>query len=209
MTPVVVTMSKRSTKLSNDISISTRGQRGITAIETSIVLIAFVIVGSVFAFTVLNTGLISSEKGKETVNAGVEEASASLALRGGVIAAGNAGKTGIDTIKFYLTPAAQSAGSVDFSTSRTVVTYLDSNDSLNCTAGGTGSCSWTANWVIGSGDQIDPGERVEMTITLKGMTPPLLGKNTEFTIQVRPSKGAVVVINRTIPGQVKAVMDLY
>ena len=193
----------------HDISILARGQRGITAIETSIVLIAFVIVASVFGFTALNTGMLSSEKSRETVQEGLEETSASLALRGGVIATGNAGKTGIDTIKFYLTPAAQSAGPVDFSTTRTVVTYLDSNNSLNCTAGGTGSCSWAANWVIGSGDQIDPGERVEMTITLTSTTPPLLGKNTEFTIQVRPSKGAVVVINRTIPGEVKAIMDLY
>ena len=192
----------------HDISILAGGQRGITAIETSIVLIAFVIVASVFGFTALKTGMLSSEKSRETVQEGLEETSASLALRGGVIAAGNSGKTGIDTIKFYLTPAAQSAAPVDLSGTSTVVTYLDSNNSLNCTAGGTGSCSWTANWVIGSGDQIDPGERVEMTITLSSMTP-LLGKNTEFTIQVRPSKGAVVVVNRTIPGQVKAIMDLY
>jgi flagellin-like protein len=39
-------------------------QRGITGLETAIVLIAFVVVASVFAFAVLNTGLLSSEKSK-------------------------------------------------------------------------------------------------------------------------------------------------
>ena len=36
-------------------------QEGITRLETAIVLIAFVVVASVFAFAVLSTGLLSSE----------------------------------------------------------------------------------------------------------------------------------------------------
>ncbi|MCI0880381.1 MAG: flagellin, partial [Chloroflexi bacterium] len=36
-----------------------RDQRGITGLETAIVLIAFVVVASVFAFAVLSTGLLS------------------------------------------------------------------------------------------------------------------------------------------------------
>ncbi len=125
-----------------------------------------------------------------------------------MLAIGNAGKTGIDTIKFYLTPAVESGGSTDLSSTGVVVTYVDSANSLNCTSGGSGNCSWTANWVIGSGDLVDSGERVEMIVTLSSLTP-LLGKNTEFTIQVISNKGAVVVVNRTIPGEVKAVMELY
>ena len=38
-----------------------RDRRGITGLETAIVLIAFVVVASVFAFAVLSTGLLSSE----------------------------------------------------------------------------------------------------------------------------------------------------
>jgi len=45
-------------------------QRGITGLETAIILIAFVVVASVFAFTVLSTGIFSSERSKETVHAG-------------------------------------------------------------------------------------------------------------------------------------------
>ncbi|MBI4220739.1 MAG: hypothetical protein HY682_11380, partial [Chloroflexi bacterium] len=60
---------------------SVRGQKGITGLETAIILIAFVVVASVFAFTVLSTGIFSSEKSKETVYAGLQEARSSLEPR--------------------------------------------------------------------------------------------------------------------------------
>ena len=43
------------------------GQRGITGLETAIVLIAFVVVSSVFAFAALSTGLFSSDKAKARI----------------------------------------------------------------------------------------------------------------------------------------------
>jgi flagellin-like protein len=51
----------------------TRGtsQRGITGLETAIILIAVVVVASVFAFTVLSTGIFTSERSKETIFAGI------------------------------------------------------------------------------------------------------------------------------------------
>ena len=62
--------------------------RDITGLETAIVLIAFVVVSSVFAFAALSTGLFSSDKSKETINAGLEEASGTLEVRGSVYAKG-------------------------------------------------------------------------------------------------------------------------
>ena len=62
-----------------------RAQTGITGLETAIVLIAFVVVASVFAFAVLSTGLLSSEKSKETVLGGLEETSSTLSIRGDII----------------------------------------------------------------------------------------------------------------------------
>ncbi|MCK4273982.1 MAG: hypothetical protein KAW90_03740, partial [Dehalococcoidales bacterium] len=47
-------------------------QEGITGLETAIILIAFVIVASVFAYVVLSAGLFSSQKAKEAVNAGLQ-----------------------------------------------------------------------------------------------------------------------------------------
>jgi len=63
-----------------------RDRRGITGLETAIVLIAFVIVSATFAFAVLSTGLFSSDKAKETMNAGLKEAQGTMALVGSVLA---------------------------------------------------------------------------------------------------------------------------
>jgi len=61
-------------------------QRGITGLETAIILIAFVVVASVFAFTVLSTGIFSAERSKDTVYAGLSEARSSLATCGSFVA---------------------------------------------------------------------------------------------------------------------------
>ena len=84
-------------------------QRGITGLETAIVLIAFVVVASVFAFAVLNGGLLSSQKSEQAALGGLEATSASLSIRGDVIASANAGKTAIDTVRFNLAPASTSS----------------------------------------------------------------------------------------------------
>ncbi len=63
-----------------------RREEGITGLETAIILIAFVIVASVFAFVVLSTGLFSADRGKETVFAGLDKARGNLEVRGAVTA---------------------------------------------------------------------------------------------------------------------------
>lgn len=65
-----------------------RQEKGVTGLETAIILIAFVVVASVFAFTVLSTGIFSAERGKETIHAGLKGARSSLQIKGAVIANG-------------------------------------------------------------------------------------------------------------------------
>ena len=157
-----------------------------------------------FAFAVLSTGLLSSEKSKETVLGGLEETSCTLSVRGDVIGDAETDKVSLDTIKFTLTSAAQAAEAVDLSSTGAVVTYLDQDQALNCTYGDSGSgprCFWSMNWVIGSGDLVD------LTVDISNMTP-VLRKSTEFTIQVKPNKGAVIIVNRTTPPDFKAIQAL-
>lgn len=73
-----------------------RDQRGITGLETAIILIAFVVVASVFAYTVLSAGIFSAEKGKEAVHAGLSTARSSMELVGSVKATSVAAVT-LDT----------------------------------------------------------------------------------------------------------------
>ena len=177
-------------------------QRGITGLETAIVLIAFVVVASVFAFAVLSTGLISSEKSKETVLGAVGEASATLNVRGAVVANVNAALTGVDTIKFNLSNASQSYKAVEVSDKAMILTYVDKDQALNIAAS-----DWTVTWLTGSGVILDPGEQVEIVVTLTGLTP-RLGKGKEFSIQVKPQTGAVLLINRTMPPELFRSLSL-
>ena len=176
-----------------------------TGLETAIVLVAFVVVASVFAFGVLNSGLFSAGKSQAAVLGGLADASATLALRGDVIADANADKTAIDSIKFTVTIASTSSEAVDLSTTGTVVTYIYDEHGLNCIGVGSINCSWSSLWLVGTGELVEAGEQVEITVTLTGLSPKL-SKGAEFTIQVKPNKGASVVVTRTLPVELKGIM---
>lgn len=55
-----------------------QSQQGITGLETAIILIAFIVVASVFAYTVLTAGVFSSQKANESVNAAIQEVRSSI-----------------------------------------------------------------------------------------------------------------------------------
>ena len=64
-------------------------QRGVTGLETAIILLAFVVVASIYAFTVLSTGIFSADQGKETIHAGLGEASDPAELEGSAVGVGS------------------------------------------------------------------------------------------------------------------------
>jgi flagellin FlaB len=102
-------------------------ERGITGLETAIILIAFVVVATVFAFVVLTAGVFSSERGKETVFAGLQKARGTMEVRGGIVATSTAGV--LDDISFSVASSA-SGESIPLDpaalNNRTVIAYRDS-----------------------------------------------------------------------------------
>lgn len=64
----------------------TRSQRGITGLETAIILIAFVVVASVFAYAILIKGVSVSQKSSDSVSAAIGEVRSSVVTRGSTIA---------------------------------------------------------------------------------------------------------------------------
>ena len=190
-------------------------QSGITGLETAIVLIAFIVVAAVFAFTVLTTGLFTTEKARETTMSALGEAQSTLAPKGAIV--GEARTTVVDTIKFKLANATGALG-VDLASGTTLLTYRDDNQSVNgaflATAGDAGACAgvskevcWKTTWILGTGETIDSGEVVEFTVDLTNLTSKL-SSNSRFMIEVVPNKGAVVPISRTTPLEIKPVMSL-
>ena len=182
-----------------------KSQRGITGLETAIVLIAFVVVSSVFAFAALSTGMFSSDKARETITAGLAQTRSTMELKGSVI--GTAAATGaagtIATIEFHVT---QSAGGavVDLTPGTTVIKYTDAVQ--NKLFGSTVGINVKG---IGGADDDNLLERNEVyRVQLIGLETldagddnltTSLGVNTTFTLEVIPVKGAVLHIERTTP----------
>jgi flagellin FlaB len=79
-------------------------EEGASALETAIILIAFVVVAAVFAFTILSAGTTSTEQSKEAIYAGLSEVRSSLELRGAVVATTDG--TTVQTVVFTLANAA-------------------------------------------------------------------------------------------------------
>jgi len=65
-----------------------KDKRAFTGLEAAIVLTAFVVVAAVFSYVVLNAGFFTTQKSKEVVHAGVEQATSSVELCGDVIGHG-------------------------------------------------------------------------------------------------------------------------
>ena len=157
-----------------------RKEKGITGLETAIILIAFVVVASVFAFTVLSTGIFASERSKETVFAGLEEAKSSIEPRGSVIAyKGLVGSTEAIYKVVFVVSNAVAGEPVDLTAPyakgddgtdpdettaaeyKTVVSYTDKNQFY-------GDVPWTVDWVgnANSDSLLEEGEKAEITVWL-------------------------------------------
>jgi flagellin FlaB len=177
-------------------------ERGITGLETAIVLIAFVVVASVFAFVVLSTGLFSSERGKETVYAGLAKTRGSMELTGGVIATSNG--TQVTQLKFGVTLAAGGDAvnlDNDDTNNTTVISYIDSTVTDN-------DLEYTTVEVVGDGDELlEAGELSEVTIALStACVTCVLTANEVFTLEVKPPSGSYLLLQRTLPASMSSTI---
>ncbi len=181
-----------------------RDERGITGLETAIILIAFVVVASVFAYTVLSAGIFSSQKGQEAVYTGLQHARSTLELKGDVIAhtdniqvnelvlcvASALNGQPIDLTE----PMDNGNGTADGNSSNVVVVSYASKNIR------TDDLYWQANQLgRGNGDDmLDPGETFEMTIYLNGAGESI-GTYQTVSIEIKPPTGSVLVMERTTP----------
>jgi flagellin FlaB len=190
-----------------------RDERGITGLETAIILIAFVVVASVFAYTVLSAGIFSSQKGQEAVYAGLTEARATMEIKGSMFAYGNdTGGTGNLTViagSFTLTNAMKGQA-IDLSpndggnnTHVTIISYTDRNQHVS-------DLPWTIKFIgKNNGDNLlEEDEQAVVTVDLSALSP-MAGIYDSFTIEVKPVTGASLILNRTLPGKIDSVMDLH
>ena len=172
-----------------------RSQKGITGLETAIVLIAFVVVASVFAFTILSAGVFSSEANKQTIHAGLKETRTGLRQAGSAFAfSGYVGSTrAVHKIVFVvqnslagepvdLTPpytwddSGTDPDIVNGNTAATIVSYADENQRLS-------DVPWTTKF-IGTNNSdflLEDGEKAEITVWLMDrLTGTAVGSNSSI-----------------------------
>jgi len=204
-------------------------EKGITGLETAIILIAFVVVAAVFAYTALSAGLFSTQKAQEAVYSGLKEAQSTLELRGGVIAtAGSTGDNGTikqvsfivanvlggEAIDFTMPTAANATGlAATGSTNKVVINYIDKDQTVK-------NLYWTYT-ALGStnGDQLlSTNEKFQITVgasttgsgagNLVDALATDLSVNKTFTLEVVTPAGAVLQIERTTPAYIDTIMNL-
>jgi archaeal flagellin FlaB len=193
-----------------------KSQKGITGLETAIILIAFVVVAAVFAYTVLSAGLFSTQKSQEAVYNGLAETQSTMVVKGAVLST-SAGTPGCSATSIMVTLALSTGGNgIDFTagsgsangiftapkTNKVVVNYNDA-------AVHVADVAWTATWIGNSnGDAIlDPGEKITLTISLanSGIA---VDANHQFTLEIKSPKGAMLTIQRTMPARLYALDNL-
>jgi flagellin FlaB len=206
-------------------------EKGITGLETAIILIAFVVVAAVFAYTTLSAGLFSTQKSQEAVYSGLKEARATLELKGNVIATANesgdsgrvqqisfivANVLGGEAIDFTEPDAASDNSGVAANTSnnKVVINYIDEAQTVN-------DLYWTIEKLGGSDedDLLETNEKFKVTIgddtagsgggnLINALSTQNLDINTEFSLIIQTPIGAILEIERTIPAFMDPIMNL-
>jgi flagellin FlaB len=209
-----------------------RHEKGITGLETAIILIAFVVVAAVFAYTVLSAGLFSTQKGQEAVYSGLKEAQSTLELKVAVIATANTtGADGkIQQISFVVSnvlggeavdfteptadnatnPGTAAAGS----SNKVVINYIDQYQNVK-------NLYWTVTRMgADDGDNLlEINEKFQINVgsdtpgteggNLIDALDTDLTVNKTFDLEVITPAGAVLTVERTTPAFIDAVMNLH
>jgi archaeal flagellin FlaB len=203
-------------RLCNGISSIHKGEKGMTGLETAIILIAFVTVAAVFSYAVLSAGLYSAERGKETIYSALAEAKSNLEMSGSLLAEADATQTSVQQIYFTLKNAI--AGSpIDLTPNsgatlgqnKCVISLTTNTDYLS-------NIKWSRD-VVGHDDGdmlLEPGEQCEIHVNLTDLGENCtltenLTCNKYFSIQVKPAIGSTVTIQRTLPAALDFIMDLH
>ncbi len=184
-----------------------KSQQGITGLETAIILIAFVTVASVLAYSVLSAGIFSAERGKETVYSGLDQAQSSMQVRGSVYVTDNNSDQVVDQIQFTLASVLgdEAVDMTDTSTNNNnvVINYSDNELFVQ-------NVEWTKSLLgkeRGGLDMLDPDEAFLITVDVP--TGATIEAYDTFTLQVIPTKGAAITISRTLPASILAINDLH
>jgi archaellin len=211
-----------------------RREAGVTALETAILLIAFTAVATVFAYSITSAGIFSGQLTSGSADRGLDEITATLELRGSVLAYKANDSIGVGKVEFVINHAIKQNAAVDLtppyflSGGAPVDSGLAYTTVISCSddAVSLDDCVWTLDWAGSHSDDyyLEGSEKAILTVWLhqydgsvwtdNTTPPPYLGQGNHvdasdtITIELKTSHGAGLIIERTMPTCLRNVMDL-
>jgi flagellin FlaB len=190
--------------------------RGMVGIEAAIVLISFVIVAAAFSFMVVNMGLFSTQRGRETIQQGISEASSPLTIDGSVhIYCSNTNNVSgivapLKTLGVRYVPMDDPETEISIRIENHTA-YADIYEGINAAVVPTGSSldelytatsKGNATLFIGNTDNdssLDYNEKGYLVISLNAGEEAL--EREHVFIEIRPEQGAPITIEFIVPPQ--------
>ena len=174
-----------------------------TGLEAAIVLIAFVVVAAVFSYVMLGAGFFTSQKSKEVVHTGVDQATSSIQLSGDIIGVGD---TATDKLVGVNLTLSLTAGNNPVDIGKLVVSAR-SADAYNASVF-NGSVTNNVLWVqrVNQNNLLEKFEKVQLNIVLPSELQ--IGANEKISFEIKPATGAILPVSVTAPAAIDAVMML-
>jgi len=202
-------------------------RRGITGIETAIILVAFVITASAFSFVILNVGFLTADKAQTTVITSMKETSSALLADTGVTGyfsnttEANQDEVCLEELIFYIR-LAQGHEPVDCSDAKMVMTYTNlRGHAIIYSSIFTNGTITTLKAVNGDTDSLlEIGEKFQVCINFRNIqskdVKPVLTNHRDIygrpyetlRIELRPIVGAILTMEKEIPAVNAPVMSL-
>ena len=173
-------------------------EEGFTGLEAAIVLIAFIVVASVFSYVILGAGFFTTQKAQETVYRGVEQSTTNVQLVGNVYGLSSDTEEGIDQIRFTI-GLVPGTPYIDLKKMNIVVSTPTSGPKILAWTNESSSTTdtnfialkngvGTSQATMSSGDQTD----IQFNMTA-------IPVDTRITIEIRPGLGASYPFSKTTP----------
>jgi len=196
-----------------------KNKKAMIGVEAAIILIAFVITAAAFSFMVVNMGLFATQRGRDTISQGLQEASTPLMLDGSILICSNGSHVNgtvipLKTLGVKYVPMANDTTVVTLriegknayanifngTTDLTQDTFKELLSAVQTYIGsGTGSALFIEN--SNEDESLNSQEKGYLVIYLDSGDQP--EARTHMLIEIRPEKGAPLSIEFTVPSELE------
>lgn len=169
---------------------------GFSGLEAAIILIAFVVIAAVFAYTILGAGFFATSKAQDTTSTSMKSASAALYIDGGLYGTMSSTNGQLDKLMFYI--AIPETG-LDEDINKMTMAYTQA-DTPSPTTKTLGLNADHDHFSVGEDGTVDPSKPV---ILLAGEKTRINFANLQgpkvtgfFSIEIKPHSGAPYLLKR-------------